>query len=144
MSFKINPDITKAETLPATFYKDPDIFEKIKEKINAGFDCIKIKIGSLDFKTELDIIKNIRKEYSLKNLEIRVDANCAFTFSEALEKLKNLSDFSIHSIEQPIQTRQWENMAFLCEKSPLAIALDEELINVLDSEKQKMIEVFED
>jgi L-alanine-DL-glutamate epimerase-like enolase superfamily enzyme len=60
------------------------MISQIKEKINAGFDCIKIKIGSLDFKTELDIIKNIRKEYSLKNLEIRVDANCAFTFSEAL------------------------------------------------------------
>ena len=33
MRFNINSDITKAETLPATFYKDPDIFEKIKEKI---------------------------------------------------------------------------------------------------------------
>ena len=116
------------------------MISQIKEKINAGFDCIKIKIGSLDFKTELDIIKNIRKEYSLKNLEIRVDANCAFTFSEALEKLKKLSDFSIHSIEQPIQTRQWENMAFLCEKSPLAIALDEELISLEEAEKEKMLQ----
>jgi len=118
------------------------MINQIKEKIDAGFDCIKIKIGSLDFKTEIDLIKSIRKEYSLKDLEIRVDANCAFSFSESLEKLKKLSDFSIHSIEQPIQTRQWENMAFLCEKSPLAIALDEELINVSDSEKQKMIELI--
>ncbi len=116
---------------------------QIKEKIEAGFDCIKIKIGSLDFKTEIDLIKDIRKEYSLDDLEIRVDANCAFSFSEALEKLKKLSDFSIHSIEQPIQTRQWENMAFLCEKSPLAIALDEELINVSGSEKEKMIELID-
>ena len=114
---------------------------QIKEKIDDGFDCIKIKIGSLDFKTEIDLIKSIRKEYSLKDLEIRVDANCAFTFSEALEKLKKLSDFSIHSIEQPIQTRQWENMALLCEKSPLAIALDEELISLEGTEKEKMIEV---
>ena len=98
------------------------MINQIKEKIDTGFDCLKIKIGSLDFKTEIDIIKSIRKEYSLKDLEIRVDANCAFSFSESLEKLKKLSDFSIHSIEQPIQTRQWENMAFLCERSPLAIA----------------------
>jgi len=113
---------------------------QIKEKIEAGFDCIKIKIGSLDFKTEIDLIKDIRKEYSLDDLEIRVDANCAFSFSEALEKLKKLSDFSIHSIEQPRQTRQSENIAFLCEKSPLAIDVDEELINVSGSEKEKMIE----
>ena len=119
------------------------MINQIKEKIDTGFDCLKIKIGSLDFKTEIDIIKSIRKEYSLKDLEIRVDANCAFSFSESLEKLKKLSDFSIHSIEQPIQTRQWENMAFLCEKSPLAIALDEELINVPDSEKEKMIELID-
>ena len=119
------------------------MISQIKEKINSGFDCVKIKIGSLDFDTEIDLIKNIRKEYSLKDLEIRVDANCAFSFSESLEKLKKLSDFSIHSIEQPIQTRQWENMAFLCEKSPLAIALDEELINLSNSEKEKMIEVID-
>ena len=119
------------------------MINQIKEKIDTGFDCLKIKIGSLDFKTEIDIIKSIRKEYSLKDLEIRVDANCAFSFSESLEKLKKLSDFSIHSIEQPIQTRQWENMAFFCERSPLAIALDEELINVPDSEKEKMIELID-
>ena len=71
---------------------------------------------------------------------MRVDANCAFAFSEALEKLKKLSDFSIHSIEQPIQTKQWENMAFLCEKSPLAIALDEELISLKEAEKEKMLQ----
>jgi L-alanine-DL-glutamate epimerase-like enolase superfamily enzyme len=118
------------------------MISQIKEKIDAGFDCIKIKIGSLDFTTELELIKNIRKEYSSKNLEIRVDANCAFTFSKALEKLKKLSDFSIHSIEQPIQTRQWEKMAFLCEKSPIAIALDEELINTEEDEKEKMLKTI--
>lgn len=118
------------------------MISQIKEKINAGFDCIKIKIGSLDFTTELELIKNIRKEYSSKDLEIRVDANCAFSFSKALEKLKKLSDFSIHSIEQPIPTRQWEKMAFLCEKSPIAIALDEELINTGKDEKEKMLKTI--
>ena len=94
------------------------MISQIKEKINSGFDCVKIKIGSLDFDTEIDLIKNIRKEYSLKDLEIRVDANCAFSFSESLEKLKKLSDFSIHSIEQPIQTRQWETWLFMRKISP--------------------------
>jgi len=115
------------------------MISQIKEKINSGFDCVKIKIGSLDFKTELELIKNIRKEYSSKDIEIRVDANCAFDFSNALEKLKKLSEFSLHSIEQPIKTRQWENMSFLCEKSPLAIALDEELIGLQEGEKERMI-----
>ena len=85
---------------------------QIIEKIKSGFDCIKIKIGALDFETEIDLLKNIRKEFSEKDIEIRVDANCAFSFENALEKLKYLSDFSLHSIEQPIETRQWENMAY--------------------------------
>ena len=115
------------------------MISQIKEKIDSGFDCVKIKIGSLDFKTELELIKNIRKEYSSKDIEIRVDANCAFAFSDALEKLKKLSEFSLHSIEQPIKTRHWENMSFLCENSPLAIALDEELIGLQDGDKERMI-----
>ena len=55
-----------------------------------GLIVIKIKIGSLDFKTEIDLIKSIRKEYSLKDLEIRVDANCAFSFSEVSGKTKKI------------------------------------------------------
>jgi L-alanine-DL-glutamate epimerase-like enolase superfamily enzyme len=112
---------------------------QIVEKIKSGFDCIKIKIGALDFETEIDLLKNIRKEFSEKDIEIRVDANCAFSFDNALEKLKHLSDFSLHSIEQPIETRQWENMAYLCENSPLDIALDEELIGLPNDDKDKMV-----
>ena len=115
---------------------------QILEKIKSGFDCIKIKIGALDFETEIDLLKNIRKEFSEKDIEIRVDANCAFSFDNALEKLKHLSDFSLHSIEQPIETRQWENMAYLCENSPLDIALDEELIGLTNDDKDKMVSVI--
>ena len=109
---------------------------KYSKKLISGFDCIKIKIGALDFKTEIDLLKNVRKEFSTKDVEIRVDANCAFSFNSALEKLKILSDFSLHSIEQPIQIRQWENMAYLCENSPLDIALDEELVGLPCEDKE--------
>ena len=112
---------------------------QILEKIKSGFDCIKIKIGALDFETEIALLKNVRKEFSEKDIEIRVDANCAFSFDNALEKLKYLSDFSLHSIEQPIETGQWENMAYLCENSPLDIALDEELIGLPNDDKDKMV-----
>lgn len=115
------------------------MYNQILEKINSGFDCIKIKIGALDFKTEIDLLKNVRKEFSTKDIEIRVDANCAFSFNSALEKLKILSDFSLHSIEQPIKIRQWENMAYLCENSPLDIALDEELVGLPCEDKEDMI-----
>lgn len=104
--------------------------QQIQDKIETGFSCIKMKIGAIDFKTELELLKSIRDEFSVKDIELRVDANGAFSATEALEKLQQLSEFNLHSIEQPIQHGQFEDMARLCKKSPLPIALDEELIGV--------------
>jgi o-succinylbenzoate synthase len=116
---------------------------QIKEKIEAGFDCIKLKIGAIDFQTELDILKSIRKEFSVSDIELRVDANGAFSPENALEKLKRLSEYQLHSIEQPIKPKQFEAMAGLCERTPLPIALDEELIGVFaDEEKRKLLQTI--
>jgi o-succinylbenzoate synthase len=104
--------------------------QQIKSKIEAGFSCIKMKIGAIDFKTELELLKSIRDEFSVKDIELRVDANGAFSPSEALEKLQQLSQFNLHSIEQPIKQGQFSDMARLCESTPLPIALDEELIGI--------------
>jgi o-succinylbenzoate synthase len=104
------------------------MLEQIKAKIAEGFSVIKLKIGAIDFDEELSLLSFIRNEFSAKDIEIRVDANGAFAVDNALEKLKRLSDFHIHSIEQPIKAGQFEAMAELCKISPIAIALDEELI----------------
>ena len=103
---------------------------QIIEKVNRGFSCIKIKVGALKFESELQLIKEIRRVFNHKDLEIRLDANGAFKINEALEKLERLNEFSIHSIEQPIKKNHWQEMAKLCELSPIPIALDEELIGI--------------
>lgn len=113
--------------------------QQISEKIAAGFNCIKMKIGAIDFETELQLLQMIRAEYSPSDIELRVDANGAFSPSEALEKLKLLSELNLHSIEQPILPGQWEVMARLCETTPLPIALDEELIGVFSEEKKQTL-----
>lgn len=102
---------------------------QIVEKLEAGFDTIKLKIGAIDFEEEIALLRFIRKQFSAREICLRVDANGAFSASNALEKLKVLSEFEIHSIEQPIKTNQWESMADLCENTPIPIALDEELIS---------------
>ena len=105
-----------------------DMSKQIAEKIEQGFKCIKLKIGAIDFETELALLKSIRDQYSESDIEIRVDANGAFTAHDALKKLEHLAKFKLHSIEQPIKQGQVEVMAKLCKGTPLAIALDEELI----------------
>ncbi|MCF7560075.1 o-succinylbenzoate synthase [Sabulilitoribacter multivorans] len=117
--------------------------QQIHDKIAAGFKCLKIKIGAIDFQTEISLLKSIRKQFSSKDIELRVDANGAFHPNEALEKLKILSDLDLHSIEQPIKQGQIEQMSKLCEETPLPIALDEELIGVfLVTEKQKLLQTI--
>ena len=112
------------------------MLNQIKQKLKQGFDVIKLKIGAIDFQSELELLKFIRKDFSVEDVEIRVDANGAFHPDEALEKLKRLSDFDLHSIEQPIKAGQPDKMAGLCEKTPLPIALDEELIGIIDNYKK--------
>jgi len=117
--------------------------DQIKEKIAEGFRCLKMKIGAIDFATEIQLIASIRKEFSIKDIELRVDANGAFKPSEALEKLKILSNYDLHSIEQPILQGHYQEMALLCEETPLPIALDEELIGVFDVTKRtKMLQII--
>lgn len=115
---------------------------QIKDKISAGYRCIKLKIGALDFETEINLISNIRKEFSENDIEIRLDANGAFNTEDALHKLDVLSKFKIHSIEQPIKQGQTENMALICRNSPIAVALDEELIGLKSDQKRELLETI--
>ena len=117
--------------------------QRIEEKLKQGFRCVKLKIGAIDFDSELELIKNIRSRFSRLDVELRVDANGAFPFEEALYKLELLSQYALHSIEQPIKAGQWGNMAELCRESPLPIALDEELIGVNDpDQKRQMLNII--
>ena len=109
--------------------------QQIKSLLEKGFDCIKLKIGAIHFEEELALLTQIRKEFAAKEVKLRVDANGAFAPGDALEKLKRLSDFDLHSIEQPIAANQWQAMRYLSEKSPLPIALDEELIGRFSEEE---------
>lgn len=109
---------------------------QLQEKLTGGFTCIKLKIGAIDFKKELALLKEIRKDFNADKVEIRVDANGAFDPQSALNKLKELSQFQIHSIEQPIKPNQGKEMHDLCQKTPLPIALDEELIGVFGLENR--------
>lgn len=116
---------------------------QIETKMQAGFRCIKLKIGAIHFDEELALLKHIRAHFSPADIELRVDANGAFSPTDAMDKLKRLAELELHSIEQPIRAGQWDEMALLAAESPLPIALDEELIgcNALHA-KEKLLSVI--
>lgn len=112
---------------------------QIEAKIDAGFTCIKLKIGALDFDKELGLLHYIRQNFKEEAIEIRVDANGAFSSNEALSKLNQLAGFKLHSIEQPIQKNNTDMMSVLCKSTPIPIALDEELIGVLTADDKEVL-----
>ncbi len=121
---------------------EPDFMrEQIRSKIAAGFRCLKMKIGALSFDEEVALLQEVRDQYGPEELELRVDANGAFSPGKAQERLQKLAPLHLHSIEQPIRPGQPETMAELCKDSPVPVALDEELIGVFSSgEKAKLLD----
>ncbi|OUO52891.1 o-succinylbenzoate synthase [Parabacteroides sp. An277] len=117
------------------------MLEQIERKMQAGFRCIKLKIGAIGFDDELALLKIIRRHFSADEMELRVDANGAFSVPEAPDKLRRLAELDLHSIEQPIRAGQWDAMASLARTSPLPIALDEELIGIgTEAQKKQLLE----
>ena len=120
-----------------------EMLARMEEKMRLGFHCVKFKIGAIDFEQEIDLIRRVRERFSAREIEIRLDANGAFSSSDALEKLERLAVFDIHSIEQPIRQHQWKDMARICLASPIPIALDEELIGVnIPSMKEDLLDTI--
>ena len=107
-----------------------DMLKQVKTKIAAGFRCVKLKVGAINFEEELALLQHIRNRFPAKDLELRIDANGAFSPSDAPEKLNRLAELDIHSIEQPICAGQWEAMAQIIARTPLPVALDEELTGI--------------
>ncbi|PWL39078.1 o-succinylbenzoate synthase [Flagellimonas aquimarina] len=120
------------------------MLSQLEQKLRDSFGCIKMKIGAIEFEKELSILKSIREIFAPEEIELRVDANGAFTEENALEKLKQLSEYHIHSIEQPIKPNNWRAMSELCLQTPLPIALDEELIGIFTvTEKEKLLQTIQ-
>ena len=120
-----------------------DMLEQVKVKMAIGFRCIKLKIGAIDWQKEIELIRYVRSCFPKEDLQLRVDANGAFSPEWAMDRLNELAKYDIHSIEQPIRQGQWNEMARLCKESPLAIALDEEMIGINDSkEKARLLDTI--
>ncbi len=117
------------------------MLRQIGEKIAAGYKVIKLKIGAIGFEEELSLLAHIRENFSKEEITIRLDANGAFEAASALEKLKRLAEYDIHSVEQAVKAGQWDEMARLCRTSPIPLALDEELIGLTeDDDRRRMMD----
>ena len=109
--------------------------QRIREQIEKGFTTVKMKIGASSIhrngiEDELELLRSVRSEFGAGDISLRVDANGAFNSRNAMDVLERLAALDIHSIEQPVAPGLYEVIAELCERSPVPIALDEDLIGL--------------
>lgn len=119
-----------------------EMLARIDEKLAKGFRCLKMKIGGVRFADELRLLDHIRMAFPPDKLTLRLDANGAFTPDNAMERLERLANFDVHSIEQPIRAGQLDKMSYICENSPIPVALDEELIGISDITEMRRLLYF--
>ena len=120
-----------------------EMYERIVEKLKAGFHCVKLKIGAIDWAQERELIRFVRQHFNREEIELRLDANGGFGVDVAMSRLEELANYDIHSIEQPIAVKQWEALRALCDAGLVPIALDEELIGVNDvAEKARLLDAI--
>ncbi|MBU6274013.1 MAG: o-succinylbenzoate synthase [Bacteroidetes bacterium] len=98
------------------------------QKVQAGYSCIKLKIGALDWLAELDLLQELREAYPSERLQIRVDANGALDPDTATMRMEALQKLGVHSIEQPLAVRYDALLPQICQNGTLPVALDESLL----------------
>lgn len=105
---------------------------QIDAKLAHGCRVIKLKVGALPFEEDLALLSVLRSRWPAGEVELRLDANGAWTPVEARARLDALASRDVAFLEQPIRAGQPQEMAALCAATPIPLALDEELIHAAD------------
>ncbi len=104
------------------------LHDQSEARLTEGFRCLKMKVGALDFDAECDVLRHNRSLDA--QLELRVDANGAWSTDLALERMRALAEFSLHSIEQPCVASNRDGLRAAAASGTLPVALDESLIGL--------------
>lgn len=102
---------------------------KAQVYINQGYRCLKIKVGTQDFESDLRRVAAVRSQVG-DHIQIRIDANQAWSVAEAIANLKRLEFLHIEYIEQPVAAMDLAGMAEVRRSQSIPIAADESINNL--------------
>src|SRR5438046_8852411 len=91
-------------------------------RAGAGSRTLKSKDGR-DWKADVKRVKAIRDAVG-KDIELRVDGNQGYSWSDALSFARNARNEGVAFFEQPVSVNDWEGMRALTESSPIPIMAD--------------------
>lgn len=105
-----------------------EMLGQVRAKVAAGFDVIKMKVGTHPWPVELALLAEIRGEYP--DIELRLDANCAFDEETIFTHLDAMAELRVAFLEEPVRLLDRSRAAQLCAASPVPLGLDEMLLSV--------------
>lgn len=99
----------------------------------AGFRQVKLKVGI----PGTDDVKRTRRtrRWLGSKIDLRVDANEAWTAAEAAERIRVLEPFGITSVEQPVRHEEVAGLAAVRQAVKTPLMLDESLCGAVDAER---------
>ena len=100
-----------------------------REYIEQGYHCLKIKVGTQDFKMDLRRVEAVRSQVG-NDIQIRIDANQGWSVEEAIANLKKLEFLQIEYVEQPVADSDLVGMAIVRRSQSIPIAADESVNNL--------------
>jgi L-Ala-D/L-Glu epimerase len=97
-----------------------------------GVKHIKVKVG-MEGHDDPYRLKMIRRRVG-KKVDLRIDANEAWSASQAVERIEALAPFGISAVEQPIPHAEADRLADIRKQVKTPIMLDESLCGMIDAE----------
>ena len=110
-----------------TNYTLQELESEMGKFLEAGVDCVKMKIGrnfGTEMEEDIERIKFVRK-FIGNSVELAVDANQIWTLQQALDFVDKVGDLNIAWLEEPVHSAAYADIESLCRVSPITIAFGE-------------------
>jgi o-succinylbenzoate synthase len=104
--------------------------QKTLQLCQAGYKCLKVKVGDDIDLHRVQAIREAANAATNHHICIRIDANQAWTATEAVQKLRTFAEFDIEFVEQPVKADDLYGMAEVSKSGGIAIAADESVKNL--------------
>jgi L-alanine-DL-glutamate epimerase-like enolase superfamily enzyme len=96
-----------------------------RDAVDVGYDCLKLKVGANGVEEDVERVRAVRNAVG-EDVEIRADANGAWTPTAAERAFERLAALDVSYVEQPLPTAELSAYERL-RASPVGVALDESL-----------------
>jgi len=105
-------------------YTIDELVAEVTEYAQRGFQAVKIKVGSADWKTDLERLRQVRKAVG-DSVDIMMDANQGLSLPAALRLADAVSHLNIRWFEEPLHHQDFDGYRALKNQSGISLAMGE-------------------